>query len=85
MLDGRHHTFILNLRMKTKLRVGAIVAALAAITALCVVITGSKKHTDQVSLIFQGYSDLEPYTIGDVAFLLLTIPSAIVAWEISCF
>jgi len=57
--------------MKTKLRVAIIVVTLSVITTMCVLITGGKKPND-VSLIFQRYSDLDPYAFGDVAFLCLT-------------
>ena len=58
--------------MKTKLRVAIIVVILSVIATTCVLITGSKEQNPRVTLIFQRYSDLDPYALGDVAFLGLT-------------
>ncbi len=57
--------------MSTKLKVATMVVMLGLIAVACLLLTGSRKHDEQVSLTFQRYSDLDPH-VGDVAFLYLT-------------
>jgi hypothetical protein len=59
--------------MKTK--AAFIIASLVLMAVTCFVLSGIRKHDDQVSLVFQRYSDLDPY-VADVAFLWLTNASS---------
>lgn len=61
--------------MGAKRKVQIAVAMVALAVVACVVFSGSQRRNDDVSLVFQRYSDLDPY-VGDVAFLLLTNASS---------
>jgi hypothetical protein len=67
--------YLRDISVSTKLKT-ALVVTLAGLVAAAGVLSGSKtRKPAPVSLVFQRYSDLDPY-VGDVAFLWLTNASS---------
>ena len=56
--------------MRTQLKAAVVIATMSLIGLGCLLFSGSVRE-GRVSLVFQRYSDLDPY-VGDVAFLWLT-------------
>jgi hypothetical protein len=65
--------------MTTKSTVAVMVALVGLVVAACLVLSSKRKPDDQVSLVFQRYSDLDAY-VDEAAFLWLTNASSKPYW-----